>query len=261
MPELKLTSKVEVIMSSSTERRISAGVMQKINKSLVEASTNVRKLLYEFVDEVIRNSPVYRGLNGEFAGIPGQDLQAEFGLREETARRALKFILATLLATINEKTVRVEPGLNLNFPARLIFKGVLDSKEYEKVLDTTRDPFGYISYSNATGEATLIPWMQWLLDTTGDVLGDMRPRISNYAITYDMSGERANISRSGRAIMIKPSVAKAGKVKTQGRSYKFPSIAKAVKGKNFIEEIVLDKRFRTLITETVREVMNKAFKE
>ncbi len=246
-----ISAKTTVTTSTSLTNKISAYAQKIVNNRIERVQDNIVLKVKDILYKAIVNSPVYLALTGKFPNSEGYDLQAELGLTDDRAKIAVDRLIEILLETVD---ITFEREFNLNKGSSVITIKVsaLDENKYEEQLKNGAE-FSYISRSKnkkvkkRNQTAYLIKWMKWLLELTHDVL-------SEYSITYDISGRDIIISRSRRAIMTKK--------KSRARfPYKFPTIAiPKNSGKNFIDEIAKDPRFRHLVNDSVKRIMLKTLK-
>ena len=230
------------LIYNKTKKLLKKQVLQMREELLDELSNVFSKWFIE--------SKTIRSLLGAYAGdTEGYDLQAEFGLTPLVAERAIMAMISILGSDFNLKIESGKAATGTLIQIRL-------SGLYQRTIDRLKNiPEGsYISYSTAkhfggsiNGTGVVIPWLEWLLDGKKLVLED-------YGIAYG-SFDRA---RSGRAIMVSDSL--IGKKKkypqidmsTISFPWSLPRMAIPRRGRNFIESIVLSKKFQNDLSKKIK---------
>jgi len=186
---------------------------------------------------LIRN-PVYRSIAGE--GVGGKSIQVEFGLTPALAAAAQSLIEELFTDPSNLKTSLVKnrqggvdfviDGLNWNTINRR-FVGRVSSR-----------PFSYFSTSKKSEFLREIRWMRVLLFKPSTVEGEI-PDIAEYGIQYGPYG------RSGGARM--------RKIGRGVSPYVLPDIAVPRRGRNFLEDILLNPRFQNRVENIIITSISK----
>ena len=188
--------------------------------TISSARASLSKLIIPEIIKSVRESKVFRGIMGDFAGKEsGLDLQAEFGLTNADSssfESELMSSLQTGSSIIIERATTFQNTKNAT-------KSRLKINPYNPTYDDKIKSFSSGSHKSRvddTGET--INWLEWTLDNSHDVDSD-------YRITYRVGSFSELFSRSKRAIMIK------------GSGYDLPIQLKPTVGRNWIEEAIIKK--------------------
>lgn len=178
-------------MKSKTNIRIN--INDRIKKAIIEdikltsipriersVITNVKESIIDAMLSVLKNDPIYKGIQGKYIAHK-KDLQAQFGLTSELAEESTHIIDKIFSQSIRIQRRKDRYGIEI----------IGDRDQIESEL-LSNQVFSYYSYNlegNDTGH--FIPWMQWILNKSGE---------ANGFISFDAT----NVSegRSERAIMI-----------------------------------------------------------
>lgn len=255
MSEL-ISRTIKAKVASKLEGRITEYANKIIADRLRRAQAEAEEKLKKIVIDAIKGSLVYKGLSGSFSHLTnGTDLQAEFGLSDDVAEKALERMLEILAATIRVK-ISHSGG---KVPAQIV-ASALNSEDYKRELEEG-DEFSYTSipkvrskkgYKAAYGvdaKPRLIEWMKVILERNVDIIEN----IESFGISYDFKNE---VGRSGRALM----VGGPDKGLAETFPYTLPSIVQGNgKGDNFIDDIASDVRFRVAIAKQIEKTVYRVF--
>jgi hypothetical protein len=101
--------------------------------------------------------------------------------------------------------------------------------------------------------------MKWLIagrKGQSAMLGTI-PSVKDYGISYSLKRGQSNISRSGRAIMVRNTTRNAKRVGKEYFPYQFPEVAQPRAGYgNFIEEIFKNPQFFSKIQAKIESLVN-----
>lgn len=203
---------------------------------LREAAEGAKPLIAEELVESFRRTIFYRTMIGEFGiGSSGDDLQAEFGLTEDTVASALAYIESTLreafdlvsIASIDQDTGRRSKFGTTN--------GLIFSINGVVLEDRLRAE----SFASYISNGYVVPWFDWFLSGGS---------VADFQITYAVAD--TNSSRSGRAIMIP--------VGSSGTEWEFTKGTGTESG-DFIDDITKNTEFlqmsRNIIAKEIRSAI------
>lgn len=262
-----LTRDVKVSTTTNLENKISAYAIRIMQQRIDKAKEATLQKIKELIVNAIKGSLVYKGLAGDFAGYTnGMDLQAEFGLDEGDAQRALESLVEIL-----EKTCDIYSREEIGAKSKLTINiNALNPKDYEDELKTG-DEFQYISNKKYP-----IQWMLWLLEASADIVGQTTNGVDEFGITYDLTDKEDQTARSHRALMVEDpervitkrfGQGKAGNrrgdlSKTANFPYVLPKVCLPSVGnsKNFIEDIAKSREFRYMVTNLIENEVKKILK-
>lgn len=249
---LTLSRRIQVTTTTNLDNKISRRAIEIMTNRINTAKKATTEKLKELITDAIKNSPVYRAIAGANAGYTnGDDLQAEFGIRNEQVFAALTSMMKILIDTIDITYSAEYAG-----KSRLVIKvKALDPEEYEDKLKHGEE-FSYESYGN------YIPWMEWLLEASQSIIDETLGN-DEYGITYDLNSIEAKISRSHRAKMVRNTSRVRPFINRHVNfPYKFPKIAlpSVANSKNWLEDISKNRRFKSMITNEIEKLIKKILK-
>lgn len=203
--------------------RVRFSIIPKLDGKVRDA---VRPIIPSLVIDALRQTDVYRGIRGDFAGNPQLDVQAHMGLTKSTADEALNQIEKVILNSIKVNRNR-ESGLEII------------AQNTEQII--TNLPIGTYESYDLSGKNTgyLIPWLEWLMEGEGSVQAFI-----------DWNSPSVESSRSERAIMIN----RASSQNWDVRAYAFGQhdqnfVLRALSDPNFINAAtkIIEKEYRNQI--------------
>lgn len=218
-------------------REVRDGIVREalnaINKVLKSSFANeIKEEISDLVLEAFERNDVVLGLQGFFAGDEDKDLQAIFGLTDELSNQIIEDMRDLISNKLNIKFTISYPKDRIRYNVTIFYEDLLTEA-------TALDSASYnLEIKKRTGGTTeaILPWFEWLINGA-DVQAE---------IVFDLNDRQANISRSGRALML---------------SNSYYSGNWDWKGINFIEEIVKDPEFINKLEVIVRDKLIREIDE
>lgn len=233
---LTTNSQFEKIVSKRAASLLKRVIADKIKKG-------VRQVVIDTFMKHLKESPILHALVGAESGDQrGADLQAEFGLDQITANAAV----GQILATMNDlRLIRVKPIGTQRARSALIeieITGFDDGLYKSKLLSIPEGSYT----SPRSGEQ--VPWMSWLLSTANSM-------IPGYGIAFDEDVVELDTSRSGRAVMT--SNERKANLADGRFPYLLPKKYVSVRGDDFIQDILIDRKFKKQVRDNISEFLTK----
>lgn len=244
---------------------------KKINDRLENAREPSELMAQNIIENIVKESQVYQGIEGKFSGLPEFDLQAEFGIT--TPEKPLQVLIDTLKKSVIAKITNNEINKNGKVELAKLEIYYLNPEDYEAKLLSSE---AFIEQSKATvavkvtkkgkrnrvfENTQLIYWMKILLDGKRNSPAKFIPGIDKYGITYDLSPEEAGYSRSHRALMTRKRVRTSrttniftSREQSINFPYTMPFIAIPKAGAdNFIDEIRKDPATHKILFDRIKK--------
>lgn len=211
--------KVKTTISTNLNKKFINRIQQTLEKQMNEVQRVTVEESKKVIREHVQNHRVVKALQGNYAAWGSdQDLQAEFGLSNNKAQKAVTIIIQVLSNTVKAKDIKkrfIRRGTQAQMELRI---NALQPKNYLQILRNWGSPLNYISTSYVSQarkrgykregmhrriQKNNIDWMKWLLEATREtnVIKESIPDIRFYGITYDL--RKRDHSRSKRAVMVK----------------------------------------------------------
>lgn len=178
---MKSKTNIRIEINDRTKKAIIENIklssIPRIERSVIN---NVKESIVNIMLSVLKNDPIYKGIQGKYIAHK-KDLQAQFGLTDDVSEQATHVIDKIFIQSIKIQRRKDKYGIEIVGDKDQIEQELLNSQE-----------FSYYSY-NLSGNDTgnFIPWMQWILNKSGE---------ANGFISFDANN--VENGRSGRAIMI-----------------------------------------------------------
>jgi hypothetical protein len=100
MPNNFIKTKAKITTGYLTDKSVTNRIINTINRNEARFYSESIETVKKLIREAIINSLVYKGLNGDFPNIQGNDLQAEFGISDP--KPALEKMTQILLDTVKQ---------------------------------------------------------------------------------------------------------------------------------------------------------------
>jgi hypothetical protein len=217
-----------IIIDHSFEAQLSAIIKRRIGSRINAMRGIIKDEIKNIIVNNIKSTDVWRGLEGRYTGIPGMDLQAEFGI---TSIAGLEQLIKGL---IDVSVVGLgKAGTTIDMEIQILDIDV----------ETLVSMYNDSSYISKGGYK--IDWLEWLLIRNYDF------SISDYAIDYDIDSTQISMSRTGRALMIKDKP-------ELHYPYKLPDICRPIGGKNFIDASMNHPKNIEKLQQSITNIIEKA---
>jgi hypothetical protein len=212
-----VTKTVKAKVNTGLDNKLKAAVDRAITRRSNRIKGAALKAAQKVIIKHVKNHRVYRAILGHYAGFEtGKDLQAEFGLTSDKAKRAMTAMLQILSDSAQVflfTTKRAKTVASANVFLKI---SVLNPSKYESQLkygalfkyksSIIRHPLKLKRKKKIKKlpEKNRIDWMKWLLEASDGIrtIRKSIPSINRYAINYDLSPRQRLNSRSGRAVMV-----------------------------------------------------------
>lgn len=241
MPDI---AKLQFNFGKDFDRAIYASLGQAVKRRQDRIRRKVRTRLKKIINIYVRTSAVMKSLQGREGAY---SLQAELGLRDRVAEAALKRILDVMINAV-DVSVKAGRGDRTSGISEIFIRKVFDIDLIEERLNL--DAFPFVYNSNTKGTKTKIRWGRIVMDPQGGIQDEFIPRLYEQAengLYYGIVRRGGAGSRSGMAIML-PSF---------NFPYVFPRLLiPKTKAKNFLDEILRSRNFRSDVVKAVEEVIN-----
>ncbi|MFA5670092.1 MAG: hypothetical protein WC967_12700 [Balneolaceae bacterium] len=229
--------RTNIKISHGFTEMVSKRIKSRLEGGIRSISGKIKDRLRDDIMNMIVSTVVWDGILGNYKGDVDYDLQAHFGLRDPS--KTLDII---------EKEIRRQINISIRSSS---------TKNNLKVTITMNDldynviaglPGGtYISYrrirkgNKNVVYGTEIPWLSWLMDPSSATVG-------GWHVNFDLENTEKSRSRSGRALMFK------------GGGWNIPAVCNPTVGVNFIDDLLLDDKYMSLISRRLIDLIRKAIK-
>lgn len=259
---VKISNIVDIKLERTFNRKVQAAIEKRIKDALRRAEKRALTKAKSIVRKAISQHPVIKGLRGEGTGT--RNLKAEFGLTDARSDEAVRQIIKALVEGVKVEVLKrgIRP-IAKDFQEKVIITG-LSEEELTNRININDEPFTYISVgrnlSQKTEVNTRIRWMETLLTAARTLIEEGPQNPAEYGIKRSgLSNQQKRFSRSGDAIMIHESQKDADIA--QGFPYVLPATAiPRGAARNFIDELYRSTKFRSELSNAVRQILLNAIK-
>jgi hypothetical protein len=187
---LKIVNKTAFLRA--TRRAAIDAIKPAVDKALPKIAEKAKRRVLVY----FRRHPIIQGISGKYPNNEDKDIQAIFGLTDSLSEDAIQEILSVVENSITI-TYRRE-GVKYKFFIKT------DNDMLNDIIKIPSATYDYevtlVNFHGAkrkyTQEERSIPWLFWLLNGAN----------AEADLTFDLDGDQAARSRSGRAVMERPGV-------------------------------------------------------